>query len=117
MTNIPLERSIQKQIRLRLKALGSWIIVNAPHGFGYNPGRLDITGIYRGLGFCLEVKRPGRGHIFDAASVCPHCWKECTQVQRLEIAAVRAAGGLAHVVTSAVEAQMAVEYWYKLRMR
>ena len=116
--NVPLEKSIQRSIRARLNGIGCWLQTNSPGQFGsYNRGRLDFTGIYRGMGFCLEVTRPGRGHTFEPSTLCPHCWKELTPTQRNELRAVRTAGGVAHVATSANEAEAIVKFWWNLRNR
>jgi hypothetical protein len=100
----PLESSIKRSIEKRLNSLGAWFQKNAP-GLGHRTGRLDFTIIYRGRGFCLEVKRPGPKHSFHTEVGCAHCWRECTPTQKREIVSVIRGGGVAHVVTSADEAE------------
>ena len=116
MKSIPLESTIKNAIRKRLLEMGCWLRKTSPGPYGYQPGTLDFVGIYKGRGFCLEVKRPGPKHVITNPPIvnelpmdCWHCWKECTPTQRIEIEAVRRAGGIAHVVTNAQEAQFVVE--------
>ena len=129
MNSAPLESTIQASIGKRLKKMGAWYQKNAPGPWGYTKGRLDFTVIYKGRGIALEVKRPGPRHFSfvtlvdeyersfgnrNAASFlngpdCAHCWKECTLPQQNQIKAVRSAGGVAQVVTSADEAQAVLE--------
>ena len=104
----PLESSIMRAIGKRLTTMGAWYRKNSPSAFGYKVGTLDFTIIYRGRGIALEVKRPAKKHKFESDTLCPHCWKRLTKLQRREILAVRAAGGFAHVVCSADEAESAL---------
>jgi hypothetical protein len=115
----PLESTIAANVRHRLLGMGCWLRKFSPGPYGYQLGTLDFIGIYRGLGFALEIKRPGPKHIAisrvrDHLNICPHCIREMTPAQRAEVQVVRAAGGLAHVVTSADEAEIILTTYYRL---
>ncbi len=103
--NAPLEKTIQRAIAKRLDELGAWYYKKRADPYGRR-NILDFIVIYKGLGFALEVKRPGPKHDFAPASICPHCWVECTPGQREEIKSVIRSGGVATVVTSPNEAEV-----------
>lgn len=84
------ESRLQKNIRSALeKELGGvWYKI---HGGPFqHSGIPDFLGCVDGLFFGLEVKVPGRGKL--------------SELQKIEIAAIKLAGGVAGVVTSPQEA-------------
>lgn len=91
----PLEKSVTAAIVRHLKGVpGLWFFKVAGGGF-QRAGVPDIVGVWQGRFFALEIKRPGVGRL--------------TALQRAAIESIRAAGGVAEVVTSAAEARAALE--------
>jgi hypothetical protein len=63
------------------------------HGGQYSQGVMDLIVVHRGRFFGMEVKLPGRE-------------KKVTELQMEQIRKVRAAGGIAGVVTSVTDARL-----------
>ena len=91
---IPLESAIVAKIMRALKTAGGWWVKT--HGGAFQmAGIPDIIGCWRGRFVALEVKRPKVGRP--------------TKLQLLVLAAIRSAGGIAEIVTSAEEALNALK--------
>lgn len=95
-SDVPLESAITARIMRYLKDL-------APDGWWYKVwgsgmqrrGVPDIVGLYRGRFVALEVKRPQLGR--------------ASEMQMHTIELIRAAGGVAEIVTSREEARAIIE--------
>lgn len=83
-----LRRKIQKKAE---RVYGEAIYIEHPHGSQYSSGMLDLIGCLMGLHFSLEVKMPTNK-------------RGATPKQQHHIDRIRAAEGVAEVVTSVDEA-------------
>jgi hypothetical protein len=88
------ERDTVRAIRTWLNSLPGCWHTKVHGGPMSDAGVPDIVGVYRGRGFALEVKAPGR---------------YASAAQRRELERVEAAGGIAAVVRSVEDAVRAIE--------
>lgn len=84
------EARLRTRIMKSLNTYGGFWWVNHQTQYGQN-GVSDISGVYQGYHYALEVKVPGKEHTL-------------TERQARFLKKVRKAGGKAHVVTSVDEA-------------
>jgi len=87
------EGKVKAKIRTFLKSRGERCWYCQPIGSAYSGGGIpDIVGVYRRVGFAIEVKAPGRE-------------KTVTPLQELALANVQAAGGVAFVASDVEKVQ------------
>lgn len=81
------EGKVKAKIRAFLKSRGERCWYCQPIGSAYSGGGIpDIVGVYRRVGFAIEVKAPGRE-------------KTVTPLQEMALSRVQAAGGVAFVAS------------------
>lgn len=90
----PSEKSIVKSIQRYLTSIGAWHSNEHGSEFGRR-GIPDLLVCYRGKFFAFEVKKPKVGVL--------------STIQKIEIARIRKAGGVAEVVTSAAQVKEIIE--------
>lgn len=90
---MPIERVTVKAITAHLARRGAWFLKVVPTGRGRR-GIPDILCCYRGIFVALEVKR---GDVPLSAS-------QPTELQKVELAAIKRAGGISAVVRSVDDA-------------
>lgn len=78
------EGRVKAQVKAWLKARNIWFFMPASNGFGTS-GIPDFMCCYNGRTLAIETKAPGR-------------IKNTTAMQDIQLAAIRAAGGIAVVV-------------------
>lgn len=89
---VPMEAAIVRRILKRLEAESPMIWCMKTHGSGMGRrGIPDIIGVFNGMMFALEVKRPGGGVV--------------APLQRWELSKIAAARGVAAVVESVEDAE------------
>ena len=94
------EGKVKKMVREALKEIGAWQYWPVSNGMGAH-GIPDCLFIYKGYGFGIEVKAPGRR---------TQERRGCTALQKMQMEGIRKAGGEAWVVDSKEE--MADIVWY-----
>ena len=98
------EGKVKALVRKALKELGAWQYWPVSNGMGAH-GIPDCLFIFKGYGFGIEVKAPGRRKQER---------RGCTALQKMQMEAIGKAGGMAWVVDSQEEMDVIITYLYNL---
>ena len=82
------EGLVKQKVDAFLKSIGAWYFKPVSNGLGAH-GIPDYIGIYKGRGFAIETKKPGRRNEKN---------RGCSALQVMQMDRIKDAGGLAFVV-------------------